>query len=772
MKLRLLSIFALFMLSFFCPLELKSQDEGHLLVWKEKSRNSSESMPLGGKGVGLNVWVEKGELLIYFAQNGWFDENNTLLKGGRLRVRLAPSALDEGSFRQVLDTKHGEIRITGTTGSLRQTLTIWADAYSPNVEVMIQSTKPVEATAAYESWRMADRLQTTAENNGNSYKWDKNARAVSIRDSIHASKDRVLFFHKNKEKTLFDVVVKQQGLEPVGSQLINPLGKRIMGGLLTGKGFMYSGITNDSYAGTPFRSWILKAPRRKQHELTLSMRVAEEETSAEWLSAIKEEQWRFSNNRLRLQQETHRWWEERWSNSFIRLLNKNDSLLADAVRNYQLFRFMLAGISDGAYPVKFNGGLYTFDPVFTDPKSSFSPDYRKWGGGIFTAQNQRLLYWPLLRSGDVDLMKPAFDFYVGLLPNAELRTRHYWGHAGASYTEQMEIMGLPNYAEYGLKRPADFDPGVEYNAWLEYEWDTVLEFCLMALETQRYSRTNIRGYLPWILSCVRFFDEHYQYLAGKRSARKLDGNGHLVLYPSSAGETFKMANNPSSVIAGLQVVTDRMLSIGLLSSSDSAYLSGFRQRLPPLPFHRIFGKVTIAPAKTWERVNNVESMMLYPVFPWSIFGVGKPGLDTAVNTYRLDTFAHKFRSHIGWKQDNIFAARLGLTDEALRLTKAKLANGAFRFPAFWGPGFDWTPDHNWGGSGMIGLQEMLMQTPDDRILLFPAWPQTEDVNFKLHAPFQTSVEVKLEKGIITYLNVIPAWREKDIVNCLETIPKP
>ena len=19
-----------------------------------------------------------------------------------------------------------------------------------------------------------------------------------------------------------------------------------------------------------------------------------------------------------------------------------------------------------------------------------------------------------------------------------------------------------------------------------------------------------------------------------------------------------------------------------------------------------------------------------------------------------------------------------------------------RFPSFWGPGFDWTPDHNWG----------------------------------------------------------------------------
>ncbi len=38
---------------------------------------------------------------------------------------------------------------------------------------------------------------------------------------------------------------------------------------------------------------------------------------------------------------------------------------------------------------------------------------------------------------------------------------------------------------------------------------------------------------------------------------------------------------------------------------------------------------------------------------------------------------------------------------------------------FWGPGYDWTPDHNWGGSGMIGLQEMLLQTNGNLILLFP-----------------------------------------------------
>jgi len=162
-------------------------------------------------------------------------------------------------------------------------------------------------------------------------------------------------------------------------------------------------------------------------------------------------------------------------------------------------------------------------------------------------------------------------------------------------------------------------------------------------------------------------------------------------------------------------------------------------------------------------VNNVESPQLYPVFPWRIYGIGKDSLEIARNTYWYDADVQKFRSHVGWKQDNIFAACLGLTDEAKRLNKLKLANGTYRFPAFWGPGFDWSPDHNWGGSGMIGLQEMLLQTTDDgRILLFPAWPREWNVHFKLHAPKNTTVEAEVKDGNVKVIEVIPDSRKKDI----------
>ena len=40
-------------------------------------------------------------------------------------------------------------------------------------------------------------------------------------------------------------------------------------------------------------------------------------------------------------------------------------------------------------------------------KYHYDPDWRQWGGAVHTAQNQRLLYWPMLKSGDFDAILPV-----------------------------------------------------------------------------------------------------------------------------------------------------------------------------------------------------------------------------------------------------------------------------------------------------------------------------------------------------------------------------
>ena len=71
-----------------------------------------------------------------------------------------------------------------------------------------------------------------------------------------------------------------------------------------------------------------------------------------------------------------------------------------------------------------------------------------------------------------------------------------------------------------------------------------------------------------------------------------------------------------------------------------------------------------------------------------------------------------------------------------------------------------------GGTGMIALQDMLMQTygNDSRtVRLLPAWPVNWTADFKLRAPFETTIEGRVENGELTMLNVDPSDRRSDVV---------
>jgi len=81
----------------------------------------------------------------------------------------------------------------------------------------------------------------------------------------------------------------------------------------------------------------------------------------------------------------------------------------------------------------------------------------------------------------------------------------------------------------------------------------------------------------------------------------------------------------------------------------------------------------------------------------------------------------------------------------------------------WGPNNDELPDLDHGGVGQMALQSMLLQSDQKKIFLFPAWPRSWDVSFKLHAPQGTTVTGELKGGKLQHLVVVPQSRSKDIV---------
>lgn len=754
-------------LMFFCCLSMQcliaqpNKLNNYNVVWTTPSKNSSESMPCGGGDIGLNAWVENGDVLFYLSRSGTFDENNQFLKMGRVRLHFSSNPFNnKARFHQELKLKEGLVQILGKDIEV----IFWVDVFRPIIHININSKQKINVTAVYENWRYADRIITGTELQANSYKIPQPFNIITYRDSVAVENNQLIFFHRNKNDVtnIFDYTVKAEGMDAVKNQMYNPIANNTFGGIITASNFSFYKKDSGVYAGTKYHSWQFKTSSKiKRQQIDIALHVNQSATIGVWKTELNN----IMNDGILHQKtaflQTQNWWQQFWDRSYI-MINGADSFVS---RNYTLFRYMLACNAYGKWPTKFNGGLFTFDPVFVGEKyGAASPDFRLWGGGTMTAQNQRLVYFPFLKSGDIDMMQSQLDTYLRMQHNAELRSKVYWNHDGACFTEQLENFGLPNIFEYGYKRPAGFDKGVEYNAWLEYTWETVFEFCFMMLETERYQSGDITRYISFIESCLTFYDRHYQYLAQKNSIKTFNDKGEYIFYPSSAAETYKDAYNSVTVIAALQTVLNRLLELPekYLSNEQRQKWTAMLKRIPPLPKQQINGKTVLAPAQAWSRIQNVEVPQLYPVFPWGIYGVGKSDLETAINTYQLDSQVVKTRSAIGWKQHNIFAAKLGLTDDAVALTKEKFANGKYRFPAFWGPGFDWTPDHNQGGSAMVGLQEMLLQTDGKKIYLFPAWPKEWNVHFKLHAPYNTTIEAELKDGKIKELIVNPENRKNDI----------
>jgi hypothetical protein len=183
-------------------------------------------------------------------------------------------------------------------------------------------------------------------------------------------------------------------------------------------------------------------------------------------------------------------------------------------------------------------------------------------------------------------------------------------------------------------------------------------------------------------------------------------------------------------------------------------------KLPPEGKGDPDGKPTILPAQAYGRGRKSENPELYTAFPYRLYGVGKPDLALARDTYKARL--HPFSKC--WGQDGTQSATLGLTEEAKKVVLQEFTSyGNQQFPWFWSKNNDWIPDMDNGGSGMITLQLMLMQCDGKRIQILPAWPGDWTADFKLHAPYQTTVEGHVEHGKVTKLKVVLGHRAKDVV---------
>lgn len=429
---------------------------------------------------------------------------------------------------------------------------------------------------------------------------------------------------------------------------------------------------------------------------------------------------------------------------------------------YALQRYITACAGRGRYPIKFNGSLFTVP----NKGSPGDGDYRRWGPGYWW-QNTRLPYISACTSGDTDLMEPLFRMYVDeLLPVNRYRTERYFGFKDAAYyIECIHFWGDVFNESYGWQPRTERKDPLQVGGWHKWEWVAGPELVYMMLDAWEHTgdeKLLRQRIVPTARAVMRFFDHYY----------KTNANGALVMHPSQALETWWDCTNPMPEVAGLRAIALRLLALpeSAVPAAERAYWRSFFARLPELPTREVPGGRAFAPAERFEAKRNIENPELYCVFPFRLSSFNRANAELGVNalTHRWD------RGHSGWRQDDIFMAYLGLTNDARKglVARARSHDKGSRFPAFWGPNYDWIPDQDHGGVLMKTFQSMLLQAEpatgsevDGKIYLLPAWPANWNVAFKLHAPRATTIEGEYRDGKLIRLTVTPESRRKDVVVC-------
>ena len=712
------------------------------LRFSQQGEDSWSSMPLGNGEISSQVWTnKKGEIQFYLGTTDSRDAMDNLIKVGKLTIQFEPNIIADGAnYSEELLLNEGVFRIKNKLADIR----FRVDANRPEIIISGSSAVPVKIKVTNNIWRTETR-----NSNKDEYVAEYGDNEIPFKpfmeadDALQSSSEGIIWFHRNKNEVFWNELMKANGLLNEG--IANPLKNRTSGAFVKGTGLQ---ALNDTvlYTAKPRKNFIIKT----------TVLVQQTDTRESYINALEKLAADLDKATETVALAAHKkWWSGFWNRSYV-YFNAADKKLNDTLfllnRGYVLQRYVNAIGGRGSLPIKFNGSTLVLDTYHQaiGSVSGKSADVRSWGGA-FWWQNTRLMYYPMLASGDIDQIQPFINFYLDLLPVVKKMTKKFYKQDGARFFETTHFWGAWRGGDFGWNR-TNMKPGITDNPWLKNLIIAGLEMSNYLLDYYKYTADEemLQGKtIPFIKEVLLFYDQYYPR----------DAYGKLLITPAQSLETYIDAVNPTPDIAGLIVVTARVME--LTKDEDAlALCSKLQKELPAIPTAVKDGKKIILPVQSYKNKINIEYPELYPVFPFRMYGPGKKGTEIVINTFK-----EKQRAYSGWQQTAINAAMLGITDSAAKIMKINgLAyDKRFRFPGFWGPNYDYTPDQCHAGNYMNTIQSMLMQAENNDVYLVPAWPASWNVKFKLHIPGNKQVEGEWRNGKMVSVKMHPELSDTNII---------
>ncbi|MEZ5107304.1 MAG: hypothetical protein R2757_22555 [Draconibacterium sp.] len=480
-------------------------------------------------------------------------------------------------------------------------------------------------------------------------------------------------------------------------------------------------------------------------------------------------------------------WKSIWNRSFM---DYGD----DYLNNLWYLTIYYANASQGGkYPGRFNNGLW-----------SWSRDVQNWN--FYFHWNQQELYWPLNAAGFHELVNPYLNFRFNSLPLAKSAAKEIFNSDGAFYSDVTERRGYNSSGEKHNHTPV---AEIALDFWRQYQFTCDKNFLKekalpMITEAARFFETILEKEADGLY--------HAKEGTGYEGWIKLkDGLTELsyarVLF-SVALEAVKAAETESPEATKWKEILDHLAPLpavktdeATIISSDSEYKlnHGFFKG-EAVPGNEILAAGWGIKEQKWltvfypiedTTINNGLKLLdgIFPTVPWApvypsgLIGLGQKGSNLFG---QMKTTALLYGSEgTGWDPASIVLARLGLANE--------LAADLERFPGRWQ-----IYCNGWGHWGLEGevnkdaewffrtntvrdvnseekfplpmwpfrhmsmesmsvlataMNESLLQSYDGILRIFPAFPDSRNGRFTLHAEGGFIVSSEIKSGKVQWISI-------------------
>lgn len=618
----------------FCQSPLFSVDSSYLtrhdIVYKTPAYEGFEGFPLGNGDMGGMIWNNTNGVEVQINKNDLYDQPTeeslaTLRGGAHLSIDLGAPAYDWiflDDFDGRLSLRDAEVTLASRTPFLESKVSSWVAAeknvwfFRIKAKELNQLTKGTKIRVTLERW------------------------------GSRTFKGWYGGFSKNTKIGLGNTDAKISGndiiLEEAFKGLHFSLACRILGEKANPEIISSNRIELETTG------------LQGDHDITVMVSIVTSNESENPTEAAIKLLDNIEYQTIQKEKDNHQqWWSNFWSQSFVHLGN-------DYIENiYYLRRYLMGSSSRGKYPVVFNGGLWTWNH---DVRNWVTPHH--W--------NTQQQYWGLCPQNDCELLLPYINTYFRLMPFAEKHAEARGARNAILWSEPHDFLGSMTFWDRS-DMINNFTPASQVAGffWEYYQFTCDTAF----LDQKAY---------PFMKKAAEFYVQKLQWDSLKKE---------FFIFPSQPYESPDANNllNPTTDRTMIESLFKSCINAAKILKSDKEKIKQWQNILDhlwPLPMRNVptEGEVielayykdgTIYP-KLENRGKGIYhfSANTSVVFPANLIGIDD--VDNRLFKAASTIVQHHPASVNGISPDPIVAARLGLADVVVD----RMQNGIRRLQHF------------------------------------------------------------------------------------------